>query len=316
MDKSAKRLVWDDLRLIRSIAESGGLSGAAEQLGLAVSTVFRRLEHMEATLETAVFERHRAGYALTPAGEELLALAQRVDEDVTAVARRIAGQQRVQQPRGELSIATNDTLLTELLTPLFAVFSRRYPEVRLNVLVGNPSLNLARRDADIAIRATDHPPENLSGVKIARTVWAPYGKLSQSAPRRRSGDASPLDGQPWVTLSDELAGHNSNRFVRTNVPPDRIAYTVNTVSGLAEAIEAGIGVGYLPCLVGDMRPGLVRLGPLAPALGNNLWLLSHPDLRNAARVRVMLDFLAAEMVKLRPLLEGERPRVPAQEPIT
>jgi DNA-binding transcriptional LysR family regulator len=100
------------------------------------------------------------------------------------------------------------------------------------------------------------------------------------------------------------------------VPADRIVYTVNTVSGLADAIEAGIGVGYLPCLVGDARPGLVRLGPLAPALGNNLWLLSHPDLRGAARVRVMLDFLAAEMVKLRPLLEGERPRPPAHESIS
>jgi DNA-binding transcriptional LysR family regulator len=272
---------------------------------------------MEATLETAVFERHRTGYALTPAGEELLALAERVDEDVTAVARRIAGQQRVRQPRGELSIATNDTLLTELLTPLFADFSRRYPEVRLNVLVGNPSLNLARRDADIAIRATDHPPENLSGVKIARTVWAPYGKVLQSTGRRRSADAPPpLENASWVTLSDELAGHNSTRFVRTSVPADRIVYTVNTVSGLADAIEAGIGVGYLPCLVGDARPGLVRLGPLAPALGNNLWLLSHPDLRGAARVRVMLDFLAAEMVKLRPLLEGERPRPPAHESIS
>ncbi|OUL98233.1 LysR family transcriptional regulator [Variovorax sp. JS1663] len=314
MDKSARRLVWDDLRLIRSIAEHGGLSAAAGHLGLAVSTVFRRLEQMEAVLEATLFERHRAGYALTPAGEELLALAERVDEDVTAVARRIAGQQRVQQPRGELSIATNDTLLTELLTPLFAVFSRRHPEMRLNVRVGNPSLNLARRDADIAIRATDHPPENLAGVRIARMVWAPYGKAMSPTARRRSAGASPLEEQPWVTLNDELAGHSSTRFVRTNVPAERIGYTVNTVSGLAEAIEAGIGVGYLPCVVGDTRQGLTRLGPLAPALGNNLWLLSHPDLRGVPRVRAMLDFLAAEMVKLRPLLEGERPHAPAREP--
>ena len=138
------------------------------------------------------------------------------------------------------------------------------------------------------------------------------GEVTPSAGRRRSTDAPPsLEDESWVTLSDELADHNSTRFVRTTVPPDRIVYTVNTVSGLAEAIEAGIGVGYLPCLVGDTRPGLMRLGPLAPALGNNLWLLSHPDLRGATRLRVMLDFLAAEMVKLRPLLEGERPQAPA-----
>jgi DNA-binding transcriptional LysR family regulator len=98
------------------------------------------------------------------------------------------------------------------------------------------------------------------------------------------------------------------------VPADRIVYAVSSVSGLAEAIEAGIGVGYLPCLLGDVRPGLMRLGELAPALGNNLWLLSHPDLRRSARVRVMLDFLATELARLRPLIEGGQPRVPAAEP--
>lgn len=311
MDKLSKRLVWDDLRLIRSIAEHGGLSGAAAQLSLSASTVFRRLEQMEVTLEAVIFERHRTGYVLTPAGEELLALATRVDDDVTSVARRITGQQKVRQPHGELSIATSDTMLAELLTPLLAVFSRQYPRVRLHVRVGNESLNLARRDADIAIRATDHPPENLAGRKIARTVWAPYGKTSLAVHDPSLGILS-LEDATWVTLGDELAGHNSNRFVRANVPSERIGYTVNTVSGLAEAIEAGIGVGYLPCVVGDMRPGLARLGPLAPALGNNLWLLSHPDLRGVARVRVMLDFLAQEMVKMRPLLEGERPRSKAE----
>jgi len=308
MEKSAKRLVWDDLRLVRAIADNGGLSGAAGQLGLAVSTVFRRLEQMEAALETTVFERRRTGYALTAAGQELLTLAERLDEEVTAVARRISGQKHGQQPRGELSIATNDTLLAELLTPMFATFAQRYPEVRLNVLVGNTSLNLARRDADIAIRATDNPPENLTGIKIARTVWALYGKTPPPTKNRRNASPLPVEQQAWVALSDDLASHTSARFVRANVPAKRIGYTVNTVSGLAKAIEAGIGIGYLPCVVGDVRPGLVRLGPLAPALGNNLWLLSHPDLRQAPRVRVMLDFLASEMAKLRPLLEGEQPR--------
>lgn len=304
MEKNAKRLVWDDLRLIRSIAENGGLSGAANELGVAVSTLFRRLEQMESALEAVIFERHRAGYALTPAGEELLALALRVDDDVTAVARRIAGQRA--QPRGELSIATNDTLLMQLLTPLFAVFGCRYPEIRLNVLVGNTALNLAKRDADIAIRATDHPPENLSGFKIARTVWAPYGKSSKTTGAQSATDRPiPVD-QPWVALSDELSGHNSAKFVRANVPVDRVVYTVNSVSGLAQAIEAGIGIGYLPCFVGDLRPGLRRLGSLAPALGNDLWLLSHPDVRSSVRVRTMLDFLKEELVKHRPLIEGER----------
>ncbi len=303
MRKNAKRIVWDDLLMVKVIAENGGLSRAAGRLGLAASTLFRRLDKMEESLEMPVFDRHRSGYVPTPAGEELLALAARIDDEVTSVARRLAGQ-RI-QPRGELSITTNDIFLTQLLTPLFATFTRRYPEVRLKVVVRNSALNLARRDADIAIRATDHPPENLVGIKVARAVWTLYGRSSNT---ERSGRTPPMKEQCWVVLSDELADHASSRFVRASVPAACIVYAVDSVSALAEAIEAGIGVGYLPCMIGDARPGLMRLGELAPALGNNLWLLTHPDLRRSARVRVMLDFLSTELSRLRPLIEGEQPR--------
>ncbi len=90
------------------------------------------------------------------------------------------------------------------------------------------------------------------------------------------------------------------------MPPERVVYKQSTVLGLAEAVEAGIGIGHLPCFVADARPGLVRLAPPDPAFAADLWLLTHPDLRHAARVRVFLDFLAAEIAAERDRIGGGR----------
>ena len=169
----SKTPAWDDIRLVKAIADAKGLAGAAARLGVNHSTVFRRLGQLETLLGVTLFERHRAGYALTGAGEEMAALAGRIEDDVTALGRRLAGRQPL--PAGELRVTTSDTLLTYLLTPLFADFQRQCPDVRLDVVVGNQALNLSKRDADVAIRASDHPPETLVGRRVARIAWALYG---------------------------------------------------------------------------------------------------------------------------------------------
>jgi DNA-binding transcriptional LysR family regulator len=250
-----------------------------------------------------LFERHRTGYALAPAGEEMAALAERMDEDVAGFARKLAGQ--VLSPAGELRVTTNDTLLVHLLTPLFARFSRQCPDVRLDVVLSNQALNLSKRDADVAIRATDNPPETLVGRRAATLAWALYGRAADF-PAPGEIDLVSLYGRPWVALGDNLGGVKAARFVREHVAPERIAYKVNTVLGLTEAVEEGIGVGPLPCFIADARPALVRLSPPNPDFSTGLWLLTHSDLRHSARVRVFLDFLATEIAKQRTYLEGKR----------
>ncbi|OYX87294.1 MAG: LysR family transcriptional regulator, partial [Xanthobacter sp. 35-67-6] len=126
-------IAWDDFRLVKAVAETRSLAGAAEMLGVNHSTVFRRLGTLEATLGTRLFERARSGYAPTPTGEEMVRLADRMAEDILAVERRITGQDL--RPSGELRVTTNDTLLVHLLTPIFGSFHAAYPEIRLEVLV-------------------------------------------------------------------------------------------------------------------------------------------------------------------------------------
>jgi DNA-binding transcriptional LysR family regulator len=299
-----KNLAWDDFRLVKAIADARGMPGASDRLGINQSTVFRRLGQIEAALGSTLFERHRAGYALTPMGEEMVALARRLDSDITAFTRKIAGQEIA--PEGELLVTTSDALLVHLLTPLFAKFQLTYPRMRLEVVLANQALNLSKRDADIAIRATDKPPENLVGRRAARIGWALYGR---AADFQRPGTIDPagLAEHRWVSPGENLLNLKAVRFVQQHVPMDRNVYRVNTVLGLAEAVQAGIGIGHLPCFVADARPGLIRLAPPEPEFADDLWLLTHRDLRQSARVRALLDFLAAELAKKRSFIEGAKP---------
>jgi DNA-binding transcriptional LysR family regulator len=257
MAEPFKNLAWDDLRLIKSIAEVRNLPTAAELLGVNHSTVFRRLGQLEEALGTKVFERHRTGYTLTSVGEEMVAVAQKVDDEITALTRKLAGREIM--PSGELRVTTNDSLLIHLLTPLFARFHRQCHDVRLDVVLANQELNLSKRDADVAIRATDNPPGNLVGRRVATIAWALYGR-ADAFPQPRAMDSESLHERDWVSLGDNFAAIKAVKFIQEHVAPERVAYKVNTVLGLAEAIEQGFGIGHLPCFIGDARPGLVRLG--------------------------------------------------------
>ena len=162
---------------------------------------------------------------------------------------------------------------------------------------------LGHSDADVAIRATDTPPENLIGRRAARIGWALYGR-GEDFPEGPPADQSKLAQARWVSLNDQFGAFKVVQYVQKHIEPERVVYKLNTVLGLAEAVEAGIGVGFLPCFIGDKRPGLKRLGPPQAGYAADLWLLTHPDLRQAPRVRLFLDFMASELTRLRPLVEG------------
>src|SRR6478752_1991519 len=124
-----KNLAWDDFRLVRAVAMARGLPGAATALGVNHSTVFRRLGQIEDVLGRKLFERHRTGYALTATGEDMVALAERFDDEINSFTRKIDGSEIV--PEGELRVTTNDSLLVNVLTPILAAFQRAYPKVQL-----------------------------------------------------------------------------------------------------------------------------------------------------------------------------------------
>ncbi len=296
------RLAWDDFRLIKAIADHDGLTGAAAALGVNHSTVFRRLGQIEEQLGLPLFERRKTGYVATVAGEEMATLAARMDDDVTAFGRRLAG--RDVAPSGEVRVTTTDTLYLNMLLPIFAAFRAAHPAIRLDIVIGNQALNLSRRDADVAIRASDSPGETLVGRKLAMLTWAVYGRAEEALTPQEKADPGALFQRNWVTLGDQLGYVKAARYVRNHVAPEKIALRSSAVLGMAEAVEQGIGIGPLPCFIADQRPGLIRLMPQNPDFSTGLWILTHPDIRHAPRVRAFMDFCGGELAKRKALIEG------------
>lgn len=300
MNDPLKRLSWDDFRVVKSIGETGSLASAAEVIGINQSTVFRRLAQIEDTLGVLLFERRRTGYVTTPVGSEVIALAQRLELDIVAVTSRLAGLD--QEPAGDVRVASSDTLALHLLTPILRRFKALHPAIRIELVISNGSLNLARGETDIALRATNRPPENLVGRKIAYIAWAPYGRAVDYP----DGPPDPADlyDRAWASYCGELATLAAVQHLDARASPTSICYRVNTVEGLTAAVRAGLGAGYMPCLVGDVLPGLTRLGPAVPELSDDLWLLTHPDLRKSRRVDSLLEYCARTLGRQRALIEG------------
>ena len=253
-------LSWDDFRYIKAIAETRSLNGAAQTLNVNHSTVFRRLGQVEKQLGSRLFDRGRAGYVLTPCGEEMVRLAERIGDDVTSFERRVTGQDL--RPSGELRVTSNDLVLLHLLTEVLVDFRKAYPEIVLDIVVSNTMLNLSRRDADVAVRAAYHPPETLSGRRVSKIAWAVYGpasrKIKSFHPRR---DAPKYD---WVGFADHIAIAKVTKWLKTHVDgADRMVYKVNTMLGLAEAVAGGAGLALLPVL---RRPIRVRPEPVDAAI--------------------------------------------------
>jgi|1186.fasta_scaffold39383_1 DNA-binding transcriptional LysR family regulator len=291
-------LSWDDFRYVKAIADTRSLAGAAQELSVNHSTVFRRLAQIEEQLGSRLFERSRGGYALTPCGEEMVRLAERMGEDIVAFERQVTGHDL--RPSGELRVTTNDTVLIYLMTDIFAGFRGAYPEISLDVVVANQALNLSKRDADVAIRATDRPPEALIGRRAASIAWAVFA-ASEKAPQNFDPQSGARDAE-WIGFGDNLANLKAAKWLKER--GGKVVYRINTVLGLAEATAAGMGLGLLPCFIGSKTPGLTRISSPIADVVDDLWLLTHADLRATARVRAFMDFAGSEIAKRRKEMEG------------
>lgn len=295
-----QKFSWDDLRIITAVGENGGLVAAAAALGVNHSTISRRLSAVEEALGVTLFDRRRSGYAPTDAGAAVIALGHRVEKDILSVVRQVSGH--VQGHTGDLRVTTSDALLLDFLTPIIADFRADNPGIRVEVIVRNRQLNLARGDSDIAFRATVDPPENLFGRKVATVAWAVYGRRIDYIGVSPSPDE--LYQRNWVAYGSGLSRLKAFKFVKDRVPRERIAYRTDSVAGAAAAITAGMGVGLLPCMHGDLLPNLVRISPVAPDVFDELWILTHPDIRKSGRVHAFMTHCAKAISKQRDFIEG------------
>jgi molybdate transport repressor ModE-like protein len=280
---------WDDLRTFLAVARAGSLAEAARGLGVSYSTVSRRLAALEHGLGARLFDRSGAAYQLTREGEEMIASAERMEAEFEALSRQVSG--RDARLSGRVRVATTDALATTFM-PEIASFTRRYPEIEIDLLSTPEPAELAMREAEVALLVTDRPPPSLVGRRLAALPSALYAARRYLADHPADGE---LASHLWVGWEDGMSHIPAARWLREQVPDARIACRVSSGATLSAAIRAGVGIGHLLCFMADEDPALVQLRPPEPALETGLWLLTHEDLRTTGRVRVFLDSMAEEI---------------------
>ncbi|UCH49541.1 MAG: LysR family transcriptional regulator [Betaproteobacteria bacterium] len=282
-----QRLDWDDLRVFLAIARSKTLSGAARKLGVNQTTVTRRLDALEARLGARLFDRSPSGISPTSAATEVLHVAERVEDNVASIERQLIGQDT--RLTGELRVTTID-MSAYYDADLFESFAQRYPDIELELSVGHFLRNLTRREADVAIRWTDKPPEHLVGQRVARAEYAVYG--ARPLLDKHGADAK-LNDFPWVDWDVANNARVTARWMRNHVPDAHVVCRYDMALALHGAIKAGTGLGFMPCAYGDSDPSLCRMRPPEAGFGMDIWLLTHPDLRSTARVRAFMRHASA-----------------------
>ncbi len=281
------RLSAADLDVTLALARAGTLAAAGERLGVDASTVFRAVQRIERGLGRSLFERSRAGYRATELGQALAAQAEQVESSLEA-ARSLA-QAEPAQVSGTVRITTTDTVLHGLLAPALKGLQALHPGLDFELHAGNELASLTRRDADIALRATQRPPQHVVGRPLGPLRVALYTARKggvRSYAEVEAGDAA------WVAPDDALPEHPSVLWRRKYFPKVVPRYRVNSIVSVFELVAQGLGVGIAPLFMAQGRRDVVALTEPIDDCETQLWLLTHPEARHLRRVSTVYTHLA------------------------
>ena len=267
--------------------------------------MLRRIAALEKRLGARLFERMPSGYALTPLGEELVEAARGVDEAVGRIELKLAGADL--KVSGPVRVTTTDTLVVSLLPEIFGELEARASRHRVELTTSNLFLNLTRREADVAIRPADDPPDVLFGRRITAIGFAVYGKRAAAA--RTELPPADLARRAMDRPGRQPFGDGGSTLDRNRPCPTReIAARADSFVTMAALAEAGLGLAALPCYLGDRSATLMRMSQPIEAMRTSLWLLTHEQLRRTARIRTFMEFVGAAL-RRRKAIEGQQGRL-------
>ncbi|GLQ16457.1 LysR family transcriptional regulator [Maritalea porphyrae] len=292
---------WDDLRFFLAVAKKGSIRGAAGLLSVNHSTVSRRIDAFEKKLGSRIFERMPSGYFLTATGEEMIRSAERIESEVDAVNRRVAG--RDTKLHGLLRVTVFDSLVQKLLMPEFVAFTQAFPAIELELIVSHSMANLTRREADVAIRISNDPPDSLVGRRLVKYATSTYASAEYLATHDLKNNP---EAASWIGWDDQTP---DPQWVReSDFPAVPVRHKIFHPLSQMEAAKLGLGLTMLPCFLGDTEPALQRVPQASVTPSREIWILTHEDLRQTARVLQFTDFIAKGMQSKKNLLEGRCPR--------
>ena len=286
---------WDDLRTALAVRRGGTLSAAARALGINQTTAARRLDRLERQLGARLFDRIDGRMVPTEVGRSALDQATIMEDAAQGV---LAGAQDADTaPAGAVRLTSLPSFVTGYLAPRLADFAADHPAIAVELVGASENLHLGRREADLAVRYSRPTAGNLRARRIGAVGYAGYASRSLDLGR-------PLPSLPWVAYDEAFGELPEQRWLDDSVRPTRIVATASDVPTLLALSRHGAGAAMLPCFMADAVPELRRITGPDPVCRREIWLLSHPDLRQVRRIAAVADWLIASVERDRALLEG------------
>jgi DNA-binding transcriptional LysR family regulator len=290
---------WDKLRVFHSVAEAGSFTHAGDTLNLSQSAVSRQISALEEALQVPLFHRHARGLILTEQGEALNRTVREVFAKL-AMTEALLTESK-EKPAGRLKVTTTVGFGSIWLASRCQAFLEQYPEVTMSLLLDDGDLDLAMREADVAIRM--HPPKQPDLVQrhlmdIHWTVYASPEYLKKFGTPQTPEDLDnhkiilfggyrpPVEDINWLAEAGRRPGN-----------PRRAALEINNLHGMALAIRSGLGIGVLPDYLGRDTEGLVTVLQDVKAPKVDVFFVYPEELRNSKRVAVFRDFLLAHIAE-------------------
>lgn len=270
---------WDDVRVMLAVAEAGTLSAAARRLGVNQTTVARRLAAVERALETVLFTRIDGRLVPTAAGEAAVTRAEAMAREAEALRAAVGGGDA--RPAGIVRLTATESVAAHFLLPRLPAFRARWPGITLEIVTGHETLNLTRREADMALRLARPADVGAVARRLGGIAMALYGAV---------GDARALPRREWVGYDDTLAHLPEARWAEAARADAPVVLRTGSIAALVEAVARGVGIGVLPCWIADADDRLVRLAT-EPAAVREVWLVTHAALRDQARMRAVAGWL-------------------------
>jgi DNA-binding transcriptional LysR family regulator len=299
MDWRSVKFDWNRARAFLVTAEEGSLSAAARALGMAQPTLGRQVDALEDELGVVLFERAGRGLVLTPSGEDLLAHVRAMGAAAGRVSLTASG--RTEAVEGRITITASEIYSAYVLPRIVAKLRREQPRIEVELVASNVSVDLRRREADIAIRAVRPTQPDL----VAKKVFDDPARF-YATPAYLRHIGNPATIAELCARADFIAFQTDDNYLdqlnRLGLVLTRKNLTVLTMSHPVhwELARRGVAVGMGPEIVGDRDDAVVRVLPdLIRPMPFEIWLTAHRELNTSRRVRMVFDFLAAELAALR-----------------
>ena len=288
---------WDKLKVFHAAAEAGSFTHAGEQLGLSQSAVSRQVSALEQELAVALFHRHARGLILTEQGELLYRTAHEVFMKLEAARAKLTDSR--ERPHGDLKVTTTVGIGVHWLTPRLGEFVDLFPDIRIQLITTDEELDLAMREADVAIRLRQPTQPDLIQRKLFSVRFHAYASPEYLKRFNTPRSIEDLDVHRVLLLGGTIPTYLQPTRWLVEVGRDskgaRVPHlTINNVLGILRACQRGLGIAMLPDYLVEENGGLVQLFSEADPITLDAYFVYPEELKTVARVQAFRDFLVSK----------------------